>query len=40
MRNGMKGAGSAAGAAAKADKSQARFYDALRELFVGAPVEG
>jgi hypothetical protein len=25
---------------AKADKSQERFYDALRELFVGAKVEG
>ena len=24
----------------KADKSQGRFYDALRELFVGAKVEG
>ena len=24
----------------KADKSQERFYDALRELFVGAKVEG
>jgi hypothetical protein len=27
-------------AAAKADKSQARFYDALTDLFVGAKVEG
>jgi adenine-specific DNA-methyltransferase len=25
---------------AKAEKSQERFYDALRELFVGAKVEG
>ena len=25
--------------AAKAEKSQERFYDALRELFVGAKVE-
>lgn len=24
----------------KADKSQERFYDALKELFVGAKVEG
>jgi adenine-specific DNA-methyltransferase len=24
----------------KAEKSQGRFYDALRELFVGAKVEG
>lgn len=30
----------AVNAAAKADKSQERFYDALRELFVGAKVEG
>jgi adenine-specific DNA-methyltransferase len=30
----------AVNAAAKADKSQGRFYDALRELFVGAKVEG
>jgi adenine-specific DNA-methyltransferase len=30
----------AVGAAAKADKSQERFYHALRELFVGAKVEG
>ena len=28
------------GATTKADKSQERFYDALRELFVGAKVEG
>ena len=27
-------------AAAKADKSQERFYAALRDLFVGAAVEG
>jgi len=27
-------------AESKADKSQERFYDALRELFVGAKVEG
>jgi hypothetical protein len=30
----------AVNATAKADKSQGRFYDALRELFVGAKVEG
>ena len=30
----------AVGAAAKADKSQERFENALRDLFVGAPVEG
>ena len=30
----------AVNAAAKADKSQARFYDALTDLFVGAKVEG
>jgi adenine-specific DNA-methyltransferase len=30
----------AVNAVAKADKSQERFYDALRELFVGAKVEG
>lgn len=30
----------AVNAAAKADKSQERFYDALRELFVGATVVG
>ena len=30
----------AVNAAAQADKSQGRFYDALRELFVGAKVEG
>jgi hypothetical protein len=30
----------AVNAAAKADKSQERFYDVLRELFVGAKVEG
>jgi hypothetical protein len=30
----------AANAEFKADKSQERFYDALRELFVGAKVEG
>jgi hypothetical protein len=30
----------AVNAAAKADKIQERFYDALRELFVGAKVEG
>ena len=27
-------------ATVKADKSQGRFYDALTDLFVGAPVEG
>jgi hypothetical protein len=27
-------------ATAKAEKSQERFYDALRDLFVGAKVEG
>ena len=30
----------AVNAAAKADKSQGRFYDALTDLFVGAKVEG
>ena len=30
----------AVNAAAKADKSQARFYDALTDLFVGAKVDG
>jgi hypothetical protein len=30
----------AVGATAKAEKSQERFYDALRYLFVGAKVEG
>lgn len=30
----------AVGAASKAEKSSERFYDALRELFVGAKVEG
>jgi hypothetical protein len=30
----------AVNATVKADKSQERFYDALRELFVGAKVEG
>ena len=30
----------AVNAAAKADKSQARFYDALTDLFAGAKVEG
>jgi adenine-specific DNA-methyltransferase len=30
----------AVNAESKADKSQERFYDALRELFVGAKVEG
>ncbi len=30
----------AVNAAARADKSRERFYDALRELFVGAKVEG
>ena len=30
----------AVGAAAKADKSQERFENALRDLFVGAAVEG
>jgi len=30
----------AVGAAAKAEKSQVRFENALRELFVGAAVEG
>jgi|GEM_PF-1615923 len=30
----------AVNAAAKADKSQERFYAALRDLFVGAAVEG
>jgi len=30
----------AVNAAAKAEKSQERFCDALRELFVGAKVEG
>jgi hypothetical protein len=30
----------AVNAAAKADKSQGRFYDALTDLFVGAKVAG
>ena len=30
----------AVNAESKADKSQERFYAALRDLFVGAPVEG
>jgi len=30
----------AVSAAAKAEKSQERFENALRDLFVGAPVEG
>ncbi|MBN2465621.1 hypothetical protein JXD38_08400 [candidate division WOR-3 bacterium] len=32
--------GIAANVTAKAEKSQERFYDALRDLFVGAAVEG